>query len=374
MTMTIEKIMIAMAIATLVFGCDKTDVNALGFADLHDSDAVVTLNGKKLTWGEIRHRLDYEYRLFVLKNRKNGLEPTGDEVMEFRPTRLKSLIAELANAELFEQQIEKDGVSASEKTIQVIRQDFLEGFRSHNVTSVVQVASLLGVPVAYIEDLIKKDADRREYLIRKDPLIEFVPPEEIAKRKERISAYNVRCATSNELQWAKLEHVKKEIDAGLDFAEAAEKYGECKKHHARRWMNGTYEDLIKEAAEKEPKLADWAFSAPVGSVGGPFAMTDGYSLVKIVTRREGAKFMVEGANLGLVNMVRMTVNAFKMIPDKSDALFAADLSDYRERKGIKRELDSLWSCAKVDYPCGTNLFQRLPIDLTASTPVLSKEK
>ncbi len=124
---------------------------------------------------------------------------------------------------------------------------------------------------------------------------------------------------------AQIEKIRKELDAGLDFAEAAKKYSEDDGSKVRGGDLGTF----MRGAMVKP-FEDAAFSMAIGTVSNPVKSEFGYHLIK--------KFEATPASTRPLNDVRnIIVNTIKRDKTKGAAMDAASAFHAKLEAGVDFE-------------------------------------
>ena len=365
---------------SLCTGCreegDAAGPRDLAFADLKAGDAVIRVNGENITWKEMCDWLEMEYRNLVLRNRSAGVSPADEKFTQFRRWRLQRLGAEMTHTKLISQAARRQGVMPGQDLIERVEDEYVKSYRDvaglGTVSNVQQVACALRLEEGYVRDSLREVATRKAYLASKDPLVGGVPADELAARQSRIARINADAQLSNAVQRATIDRVLKLTREGMDFAEAGEKFGELSKSNAKHWLSSaSYSHLERQGVDRDPTFAHWAFTAPVGSVGGPFELRDGTAIVKILGRTEGAlRQSMAATKLAKASVVRILFKAYTPVPVSTDAELTRKIMDFHERKAMDEELGRLIAEADISYPCGTNLFRRLPEEFSRPTPEL----
>ena len=137
---------------------------------------------------------------------------------------------------------------------------------------------------------------------------------------------------------------------GLDFVEAAKKYSVFGPDEAERWTMDEYSEIANE------KLRDWAFSAPVGSIGGPFDVPDGLAIVKIVDRSDGPLEPSLASEL-VANVTLSRIGFYMIVPDpepRTREHVREALTKWKMKNAQMSFFKELHDGMKIEYPQGTN--------------------
>ena len=349
-----------MALVVLV-GCGGDGAKVKTFADLNPGDAVLRVNGENLSWGRICENLNLEYVNFLLGMRKTIKNPSDPVYTGFRERRLGAVINEMTNTILIDQEAKAHGMAVPPEEFGAACTNFVSVWRRRGLTAednYSSVVACLGVSEQMMNGMIAQEIRRNRYLAFLEPRVTNCTEKAIAEVRAKLADYNVRMTATNEQQMAFLRKIKAEISAGQDFGQMVEKYGEVSPSDATEWGRWNWEDF--DDPEMKP-LQEWAFSAPVGSVGGPYDLQDGASLVKIVSRDEGdRKVIFSTTNLATVVLARLTRRMFRIFPQPPEDEVKAQLMRHWKTKTLNDLLARLQRDMKVEHPYGTNLLDRLP--------------
>ena len=152
------------------------------------------------------------------------------------------------------------------------------------------------------------------------------------------------------MTWATASNVLNQVTNGLDFVEAAKKYSVFGPDEAERWTMDEYSEIANE------KLRDWAFSAPVGSIGGPFDVPDGLAIVKIVDRSDGLLEPSLASEL-VANVTLSRIGFYMIVPDpepRTREHVREALTKWKMKNAQMSFFKELHDGMKIEYPQGTN--------------------
>lgn len=128
--------------------------------------------------------------------------------------------------------------------------------------------------------------------------------------------YNISEIASNDL--TTIELALNELDKGLDFEDLAIKYASDDSSRTHKGLSGFFKAVEKEEIGKVvPQMK-------IGDVYGPIKTTDGYSLIKLVEKREGSKEKIatfEEAKEDIKNIMK-TDKMYKSLDDETAKLAA----------------------------------------------------
>lgn len=244
------------------------------------NDVIVTVNGKKITNKDVAERLQ-EY--------KNTNEVTPEAVK-------LDIIDRLIMDTLLDEFIDKQGLLVTQgeidREIEKIRFD-IEGRQKKAVQPLEQILALIGFGVTEFKTSIKHSIALEKYFGNKlnDKALEkYFELNKNMFNGETVRVSHVLIDTrglkTDALRLQALEHIKnikKEIDRGAGFEEAAKKYSDCPSA-----QNGGDLGFILRKGTLAKALLDTAFSMHIGEISEPVQTEYGYHLIKVTDKREGA--------------------------------------------------------------------------------------
>ncbi len=144
----------------------------------------------------------------------------------------------------------------------------------------------------------------KQYAIRKLLQSVKVETEEVAKyyeenkdkfkTEESVQASHILVETKEQA-----DDIVKEINEGLDFAEAAGKYSKC----PSKGNGGDLGEFTK--GKMVPEFEEVAFDLPVGEISEPFSTQFGFHIVKVTNKVEGAQKSLEDSKAEIARMLLM---------------------------------------------------------------------
>ncbi len=181
-----------------------------------------------------------------------------------------------------------------------------------------------------------------------------ITDEDIVAVSNRIVRFQANAAASNAVEHAALEAAMAEIKAGADFAAVAKKYSEVPEE-GEYW--GEY--FLEEISEN-PRLVEWVKTAKPNDVSGILELDDGISIVKVLERHlEDVPAGQEYEERHEVwRLVRIARRFFETTDDMTRPEIIQMLTNYRNKKIQKKVGEAIMKEAVVEWPHGTNLFQR----------------
>ena len=313
--------------------------------------ALAKVNGESVSVGDFRKRYRVEEAIYNHTGRKSKTDKQLQVAKTlFMRMRQQKILAEIVNQRLISQYLAAAGIAISEKEEKAFLKGCLAklGFKKEGVKVAAQE---LGVDAGYLADQLmvplRVEVARNHY----NGAAFTVTEKEIDEGLARQDRYYERAVASNAVTYATCSNILKMVTVeGRDFKEIGLKYGQYEPEEAERWGRFEYKEFENKA------LADWAFKAPIGSVGGPFELDDGLSIVKILDRSEGtledslATLMVAD-----VTLARITFYLVVPEPEPRTREFVKDsLLTWKIDQAQKKLFDKLHAEMKLEYPYGTN--------------------
>ena len=256
--------------AALLVGCDgRRDEPArnLTFDEMKPSDALVVVNGKRLTKQELADKLLRIYRN-VLRKPGSNRNAAGQTVLRERGRLIDQFIARrvMADAATRQNLVPKDAVAKSVAS---------------NLAAVAAAKKLT------VQEYEWRERDMARYLrdkFEEDVLIEAfiatnvtphlgITPSLVSNYLETVDSENAVVAQTNALRRAQLVAIR----------------DECLKDPGR-WASVAEEVSVESSDESEvdygefqsSETAEAVFTTPVGGIAGPLEEEDGFRLVKVV--------------------------------------------------------------------------------------------
>ncbi len=199
----------------------------------------------------LRRMLDMEY--FGIRAREAGIvvsdEEVGAEVEQYRTRMIPSHEYE-EDRSLLQRALDALGTVREEQAFEMALQN-------------------VGMSLGRLRDIIRQKIMARKYL---DQLL-------AEKNREIMDGLTAR-----------VENIKSEIEAGLEFSEAAASYSE---HMASRDAGGLIPIVKHDNEDLHARVIDTAFTLPVGEISGPVSILQdenhrGVWLVTVVSRKEAS--------------------------------------------------------------------------------------
>ncbi|MBI5308973.1 MAG: peptidylprolyl isomerase [Planctomycetes bacterium] len=264
----------------LYFGLFLFQVDTFSAEKSPKSDVIVTVNGKKITSKDVADQL---------QERKNTDADTLDALK-------LEIVDRLIMDILLDEFIDKQGLLVTQneidREVERIRFD-IEGRQKKTVQPLEQILALIGFGVTEFKTSIKHSIALEKYFCNKlnDKALEkYFEQNKGVFNGETVRVSHILVDTrgmkADALHSQALDHVKnvkREIDRGTRFEEAAKKYSDCPSA-----QNGGDLGFILWKGTLAKAFLDTAFSMRIGEVREPVQTEYGYHLIKVTDKKEGA--------------------------------------------------------------------------------------
>lgn len=245
----------------------------------YQNNVIAIVDGKKITQEELARRM---------KNFTDVDPATRDSIKQ-------ETIDQLITDILLEKFIDKQGVLVTqeeiEREINQIRDNLTESM-GNTTQSLEQVLATIGSDINEFKKSIKHSIALEKYF--HDKLTDKFLEEYFEKNKNLFNSESVKVShilidtrdlkTEEEMSLAlkTIRDIKKEIDQGFAFDEAAKKYSHCPSA-----LQGGNLGFIQRKGDLAKSFLDTAFSLQVGQVSEPVQTEYGYHLIKVTGKNPG---------------------------------------------------------------------------------------
>lgn len=317
-------------------------------------DPVLIVNGEKIT------RRDFE-ALVLLRDRiwrihqNVGFIASPSELNDFRYQVGNSAMLELIQRALFRQYAEANGIIPPQEKINEATKALLKSLRK-SYSNMSDIADAIGgdagklfLSIPYTD---AQNAMSRQSVTTND--LDNVSENEIKRRIDFVKRFDANAEAMNKLSRERLMEVKKRVLAGADIVEEAKNITDSIfPEYAKKW--GTFE--IQEFPPEE-ELHKWLLSAKPGEISDPLDTEDGIAIVKLVEKSKGKA--PPGAPIPDVYcLVRCTVKACEKMKYQNPEEMKEQLLLWKRQDAQKALGVMLTEKAIIEYPNGTNLFNRI---------------
>lgn len=348
-----KAIMLAVA-AVLVAGCAENDPNAeFGVYSAPREKTMAVVNGEAIRVGDFLDRQRTELAFFSYSNGKRLLAAAeADSRFAERLAKIKSqreggILAELVNQSIVEQYMAKTGVDIPAAEAETTVSNSLKkiGFKS----GLDAFAATNGIDAAVVKRHILAPLRIKQAVLKFAPESDEVSEEEIDAGLKRQDDYKALAVASNTVTFATCSNLLARIAGGETFEHVGLTNG-FSPQEAEEWDNLVHDEFTNPAFE------EWAFSAPIGSVGGPYELDDCIAVFKILDRVEGTreKTMVSRETAS-VRLARIGFPVIDVEPEPHTREFVKDtLVKWKMFQSQKKLMNQLHEAMELEYPNGTN--------------------
>lgn len=331
-------------------GCDRAAVSASGEVDLGvvpDRQVLVSVGSEEVTAGDFRARLAVETCLYAHRYSK---QPNfAGRLAAFRQKRVGEILPLLINQKLLSaylsgEQLALPGADeASLLTAALKKCGWREGIEP--------AAQEAGVSPDFLKfQLLQPDLINlaRAHF---DPASTTVSDGEIDEGLARQTAYYERAVASNAVTYVTCSNALAKVRSGEDFALVGAAFlSAADAEEAVRWGDFEHDELDTD------EIRQWAFSAPIDSVGGPFELEDGLSIVKILARTEGT-LQPSLASEGVADVTLARIN-FPLVVEEPEPrtreYVRKALLTWKGERAQRNLFECLTKASPLVYPNGTN--------------------
>lgn len=345
------KILISCLLLLCLYACKKSaDVESapLKFVEMPDSKVFVTVNGEDVTFGDLRKQIAFEEAVRRIGLEKASISDIDAILKNFRIWRRTSLVPEFVNNVIVDQEVKKHGIRVEKEAIDAKVAKFLKLVK---IATDEEFFKLTKITKDQLRARMEKEALRDRLIEVLHPDIVNITSNDLVEVRARFERFNEVANATNALQRAKCEAIINEINAGLPFEEAFRKYNQVEPLSGKGCEWG---DFFKIELKDNERLQSWAFSAPVGSVSGPFEWEDGVCVVKIKNRTEGTEEEYSvSASVASVNLQKITLLYSVTVPVPEGEDLKRQISDARRNESLVELIKSLHDKMRLEYPYGT---------------------
>ena len=180
-----------------------------------------------------------------------------------------------------------------------------------------------------------------------------VTAQEFTNRVEFVKKWNERTDATNAAVRARALQAKKEILAGAFFADVAKKYADFAPEDGEAW-----ETFHLDEFDGDDPLGQWLARSDTGDISDPLDLDDGISIVGLKLKYESDISESNKPPVYAYEVVRCPFYAYERQDDFEGDRKAIeeDIIENRRQLAMKELHASLTKDAKIEFPCGNNLF------------------
>lgn len=249
------------------------------------SDAVATVNGKKITQEMLAHRL------------KSFADTDTETLNVIKQEIIDQLITDI----LLEEFVDKQGLIVTpeeiEREVGQIRNN-IAGSQKNALQSLEQILESIGSDINEFKKSVKYSIALEKYFRNSfddKTMKRFFEENKSVFNGEAVKVSHILIDTRNMKTQEEFSHaleqiknIKREIDRGAAFDEIAKKYSNCPSA-----QNGGNLGFIQRKGNFAKSFLDTAFSLRIDQVSEPVLTEYGYHLIKVTDKKEGANIQFE---------------------------------------------------------------------------------
>lgn len=347
-------LLLVAAVCLFIAGCGQDADAPLDVDTCRPGRVLAEVDGHAVTVRNFRARRALELALFTQRRKKLPEEKMAAARAAFAARRNRSLLAELVNQRLVRDYLEEKLATATRadaaRATAQIEAAVTGAVRKIRFKTLEEAAATLGVERDYLKDQLavpSRIVVARELFAGK-PFT--VTEAEVDEGLARMQRYHDRAAASNAVTQTTASNVLARVQAGEDFAALGRQTAGFAPEEARKWGDFEAGDLENRA------LREWAFAAPVGSVGGPFDIEDGLCVVKILARTDGSpEPSLAAEETASVTLARIAFHMLVEDPEpRTRAHVRTSLEEWKAEEAQKALFAALHAKMRLAYPNGTN--------------------
>ncbi len=351
------RIMVLVSSVVFIFfmlcGCDShrpTDgfSNGVPVFEANPSTILAKVNGTPITVADYLARYRFESTIYTCRHKTTQtMDALPVSRTRFLSKRAPLILPELINQLLVRQYLDDNALALTE---QVSRKTVAQTLRAFKYSKDLDDFSKeFGFPQTFLKEQILFS---KKLELARDSFAEetfAVNEQEIDDGLARLNRIYEHAISSNAVTYLAASNLcRRIVNEHLDFEKTGSEVGQHEPEEAKYWE-------CMEASEIEnEEMRNWAFTAPVGSVGGPFDLADGLSIVKILARTNGQhEDSYARIQAGDVTLARITF--YMLVPEpepRTREYVGTALLKWKQGMAQKKLIEVLNSRADIVYPHG----------------------
>lgn len=323
--------------------------------NLSDSEVICVVNGEPLTKREFSALLRLRDAVWRLRQGKPLFCPA-KEYAELELMAGPATVMDLIRRRLFDQYARKISAVPAEAEVQKAEKDLLATFKNMKDMDLETVANQIGGDAG---EILRRtpyynalDAILRQSVTTND--LSHVSEAEIQDRLRFVAEFDANAEEMNAKARKRLLAAKARILAGSDFSEEAQKIPDAvEPEFGKLW--GTFE--LQEFSG-EADLSAWLEKANVGDISEPLDLPDGLGIVRLMEKGKGEAPSNE-PQPDTYTLQRCTVMACEKMQHQERPEMIQQLLRWKNEAALLELGPKLFGQAVIEYPRGTNLFDRV---------------
>ena len=320
---------------------------------LAPTSVIVRVNGEEISQGEFATWERMRVRAWAVSK---GWKPetVNAETRKFLLQNRARTLGELVKYTLIGQHARAKGIKPDAKEIAAQERKLLRLIKKPKASFADVAASLGEAEGKVFARMAREDALTMAVLVHSTSNdLYHVTAQEFTNRVEFVKKWNERTDATNAAVRARALQAKKEILAGAFFADVAKKYADFAPEDGEAW-----ETFHLDEFDGDDPLGQWLARSDTGDISDPLDLDDGISIVGLKLKYESDISESNKPPVYAYEVVRCPFYAYERQDDFEGDRKAIeeDIIENRRQLAMKELHASLTKDAKIEFPCGNNLF------------------
>lgn len=320
---------------------------------LAPTSVIVRVNGEEISQGEFATWERMRVRAWAVSK---GWKPetVNAETRKFLLQNRARTLGELVKYTLIGQHARAKGIEPDAKEIAAQERKLLRLIKKPKASFADVAASLGEAEGKVFARMAREDALTMAVLVHSTSNdLYHVTAQEFTNRVEFVKKWNERTDATNAAVRARALQAKKEILAGAFFADVAKKYADFAPEDGEAW-----ETFHLDEFDGDDPLGQWLARSDTGDISDPLDLDDGISIVGLKLKYESDISESNKPPVYAYEVVRCPFYAYERQDDFEGDRKAIeeDIIENRRQLAMKELHASLTKDAKIEFPCGNNLF------------------
>lgn len=320
---------------------------------LSPTSVVVRINGESITKAEFVAWESMRVKAWAITK---GWKPDviNAETRKFKFQNRARTLGEIVKYTLIEQYARAEGIAAEANEVAVQERKLLRLLKKPKASFAAVAASLGNAEGEMFARVAREEALTMAVLVRSTTNDLYrVTAQEFTNRVEFVKKWNERTDATNAMVRARALQAKKEILAGAYFADVAKKYADFAPEDGVAW-----ETFHLDEFDGDDPLGQWLTRSDTGDISDPIDLDDGISIVGIKAKYESDISESNKPPVYAYEVVRCPFYAYERQDDFDGDRKAieADIIESRRQLAMQELHARLTKEAKIEFPCGNNLF------------------
>jgi len=285
-----------------------------------------------------------------------GWKPGTDnaETKKFLLQNRMRALNELVKHMLIGQYARAEGVEPDEKSLKLQKSLFVRSVKKPKASFASLIELFKPEERKMVQRVVRGDAVTMAVLQHSTSNdLYHVTEEEYTNRVKFVSDWNARADKTNSFVRARAAKAKAEILGGAYFADVAKKYADFAPEQGVEW-----ETFHLDEFEGDDPLGQWLARSDTGDISDPIDLDDSISIVGLKMKYVSDVSESNKPPVYAYDVVRCPFYAYERQEDFDGDRESVieDIIDKRRQVAMMNLHDNLVKKAKIEFPCGNNLF------------------